>query len=220
MPKIHRVRAGECIASIAFQHGLFPETVWQHDENAELRALRKDPSLLVAGDRVFIPDLRERWHSVSTDARHVFRRRGVPERISVQLLDAQDRPRAGVPFTLYVGSAVVTGESDSEGWVRAYVSPAATHATLELPDGETYTLAIGDLDPVETVRGLKQRLRALGYPCGNDASPELEDETRDAIDRFVRDVEGDGQGGGGGVRAGDESALPRVRELLVARTGS
>jgi hypothetical protein len=86
---------GDCMASIAFEHGFFWATLWEMPANAALRVERKSPFLFVADDRVEIPDKRER---VETGAARRFRRKGVPEYVRLRFLD-----RRGEPFP-------VTGE--------------------------------------------------------------------------------------------------------------
>ncbi len=79
----HTVRQGECIHSLAERYGFFPDTLWDHAENRDLRDLREDSNILQPGDVVHIPDLTEREESGSTDERHRFRRRGVPAMLRV-----------------------------------------------------------------------------------------------------------------------------------------
>lgn len=57
---VHVVQKGDCITSIADQHGFYCETIWSHAENAGLRGVRSDPHTLMEHDRVFIPDLVSR----------------------------------------------------------------------------------------------------------------------------------------------------------------
>ena len=52
----HTVREGECVSSIAYEHGLFPDTIWDHPDNSELKQKRKEMNLLEAGDVVEIPE--------------------------------------------------------------------------------------------------------------------------------------------------------------------
>ena len=52
----HVVRQGECIESIAHDHGLFWPTVWNHPKNRELRQRCAAPNVLAPGDTVAVPE--------------------------------------------------------------------------------------------------------------------------------------------------------------------
>lgn len=77
----HTIRQGECIESLADRYGFYPETIWKHSDNSELRDLRKDQNILQPGDVVVIPDLTIREESAETEKKHTFRRRGVPAKL-------------------------------------------------------------------------------------------------------------------------------------------
>ena len=56
----HKVAQGDCIESIAAKHGLEPDTIWEHANNASLREKRNGNSFaLFPGDVLFVPDLCE-----------------------------------------------------------------------------------------------------------------------------------------------------------------
>ena len=166
MPKIHVVQAGECIDSIAFAYGFFPETVWDHPDNQELRDLREDPNVLLAGDRVSIPDLRRKTEARATNQRHVFRRKGVPARFRMQLLD-RGEPRADLAYTLVIDGGVTReGVTDAEGVLDVSLPPNAMHGLLTLAPGEDeeqIELSLGRLDPISEEQGVRQRLFNLGF---------------------------------------------------------
>ena len=50
------VKQGDSLASIAFDHGLFWQSVWNHPNNARLKQQRGSPNILKPGDVVFVPD--------------------------------------------------------------------------------------------------------------------------------------------------------------------
>jgi hypothetical protein len=166
MPRQHIVRHGESIESIAFLHGMFWETVWNAEANATLRELRREPNILVAGDVVVVPDLREGVAIRSTGAQHVFRRRGVPSILRVQLLDA-GKPRAGLAYTVKTTGRVLAGTTDAEGWVECWLMPDARRGELRLDaTGELFLFDMGGVGPPETPRGIQTRLQNLGYYHG------------------------------------------------------
>jgi len=164
--KSHVVQAGECVGSIAFEHGFFPRTVWDHPDNAELKARRKDPNVLLAGDLVQVPDLRPKEVSVAAGASHTFVRRGVPERFRLQLR-RRGKPRADLRFELRVGVKVIEGRTDAGGNLETWIPPDAKEGELLLIDsGERFRLALGKLDPVEEISGVQHRLFNLGLYTG------------------------------------------------------
>jgi hypothetical protein len=166
MPIRYRAREHDCISRIAFRFGYLPETIWNADENAELRSSRTDPNTLAPGDEIVLPGKRSKAVSISVDARHVFRRRGAPERLRVQLL-LEGKPRAGHDYMLEVdGSIVQEGQTDPDGWVVAPISPDARAARILLRRGiEALELQLGVLRPLveDDPRSIQQRLASLDY---------------------------------------------------------
>jgi len=85
-----RIKQGDSICSVAFKHGFYWETLWKHPDNIELADERKDQNILQEGDVVAIPDLSPKQESCGTDSRHVFRRRGVPVKLRLRLLETAE----------------------------------------------------------------------------------------------------------------------------------
>jgi hypothetical protein len=162
MAKVHRVRDGECISSIADDYGFFPATIWNHDNNAKLRELR-DPNVLHAGDEVFIPDREIKTETGATDKRHTFTRKGVPAKFRIQICNAT-KPRAKLPYKLVIDdSLTLEGETDDQGVIDVHIPPKARVGRLELNGGEqVMDVLFGRLAPVEEEQGARQRLFNLG----------------------------------------------------------
>src|SRR5437868_4102041 len=115
MARYHVVAKGDCLSSVAFQNGYFPGTIWEHPTNDELRELRGDPNVLLAGDRLFLPDKDPKTTTCATGKRHRFVRRGVPARFRLQILNA-DKPRPNLKYKLTIdGSIELTGATSAEG---------------------------------------------------------------------------------------------------------
>jgi N-acetylmuramoyl-L-alanine amidase len=170
MPTRRVVRSGECIASIAFESGLAPDTIWNHDDNTQLRELRPNGYVLVPGDVVFVPDLRARSEACETGRRHRFRRRAVPERLRIQLQD-EDMPRARVPYTLEIDGTNIEGTTDEEGRLEHFIDPVAQRATLTV-GADVYVLRLRQLQPASTEAGARARLKNLGFLPEEDAPPD------------------------------------------------
>lgn len=180
------VSQGECLSSIAAAHGLSWKTIWNHPQNRELKAARKDPNVLRPGDRLYIPEPQAKEHPAATDGRHRFVRKGVPSVLRLRILDGQ-QPRAHEEYTLDVDGRIYRGQTDAEGRIEHPIPPGAIRGTLILgKDGETYPLALGHIDPIEETTGVKARLNNLGYACGavDDAWDE---QARAALRRFQKD---------------------------------
>ena len=177
----HTVRQGDCISSIADKYGFFPDTLWNHAENAQIKQKRKDPNVLLAGDEVFIPDKQEKTESCATEQRHRFRKKGVPAKFVLQLLD-DDQPRAGVDYTLEIDGQVFSGKTDSEGKLEHSIPPDAKKGKLVIDGTEEHELELGELDPITEERGLRARLENLGFIAGTQGSSA--DELKEAIEAF------------------------------------
>jgi N-acetylmuramoyl-L-alanine amidase len=177
------VSAGDSLASIAKDNGYLWKTLWEHGNNAGLRSKRSSPNQLVVGDSVFLPDKAAKNVSKPTDAKHQFKRKGEPTRLKLQLLDMGE-PRKNEKYTLTFGDQVIHASTDGEGKIDQPIPGETKTATLSLGDGsESYSIGIGELDPVDQVTGIQHRLTNLGFPCGGEKG-ELGDATRDALKRF------------------------------------
>lgn len=163
---------GDCILRIAEQYSLPPEVVWDHPANAGLRQARPDPTTLVRGDRLFIPEPRQKTVKRVTDQRHNFVRK--VERVKLRLLfDDGMKPLAGALCTFDVDGESHSKRTDAKGLVEVLILPTAVNGTVRIfHDGRemAYSLQIGELDLHTVTRGALQRLKNLGYFNGQDLS--------------------------------------------------
>ena len=180
---MHQVGMGESIPSIAADNGFFWETIWNHGQNAGLKAKRKDPNQLMPGDQVFIPDLTKKTESRGTDASHKFKLKGTPIKLKMQL-NMLDQPRANEPYVLKIDDQLTKGTLDGQGKLEATIPPNARGGQLLLNGGkEVIPVRLGDLNPVDDPSGAKQRLNNLGFFCGNQDG-DTDDQTTAAIQAF------------------------------------
>ena len=220
MSKKHKVREGDCMNSIAFKYGFFPDTLWNHPDNSELRDLRKADNVLRPRDIVIVPDLEQREESCVAEQRHRFVRKGVPAVLRIVFVkrvqpdedeadtnaakftessyedpvqeeeqQAAYEPLSNAPYII-TGDVTADGASDGDGKVEIPIVPDAVKATIIFNQGTedeaSFDLALGNIDPVNTAAGLRQRLSNLGYTCQSNAE-EVDDAVRNALRRFQKD---------------------------------
>lgn len=199
---IYRVSGTEGIAAIAKTNGYLWKTLWEHGRNSALRKRRDNPNQLVEGDEVYLPPKTGKQVDKPADAKHSFKRKGEPTRLKLKLMDL-DEPRKNEAYTLTFGDQVVHGTTDGEGRIDEPIPGEVATATLML-DGarETYSIAVGKLDPVGQLTGVQQRLANLGFDCAGEQG-ELGDATRAALKRF--------QGANGIEATGEPDDATRAR---------
>lgn len=183
MAEDYEVRQGDCLNSIAYEHGFFWETIWNHPRNAELKRLRQNPDVILPGDVLYIPDKEEKTKDCATERKHRFKLRGVPARFYLRLLD-DDEPRANLPFTLFVDDQRYTGKTDAEGNLEVFIQPNARTGRLIVgtEGDEEYDLNFGHIDPIDSMTGVQSRLANLNYAC--EVTGEMDDDTETALKEF------------------------------------
>jgi hypothetical protein len=199
MSQDYTVQDGDCVSSIAFENGFFWKTLWNHSSNADLKNKRKNPNVLLAGDIVHIPDLTIKKVPGATEATHKFKRKGVPEKLHIKLLDYDHKPRPNVSYKLLIEGTWRSGKSDGNGGITESIPPNAVTGKLIYPAPDligptgqpvpphpknvVLILQLGHLNPLTEVSGLKARLANLGYYKG-PIDENLDSATKQAISTF------------------------------------
>src|SRR5260370_465563 len=101
MPATIIIAQGDSTIQQAELHGFYAKTVWDDPGNAALKQKRTDMNALLPGDNLVIPDKRIATFNKSSDSRHRFKRRGIPAKFVLQLLE-DGKPRAGQQYRLMV----------------------------------------------------------------------------------------------------------------------
>lgn len=181
----YQVKEGDCISSIAFEYGFFPDTIWSHSNNATLKEKRKDPNVLMQGDVVFVPDKRLKEVSEATNQVHKFRVKNCPAKLSLRLL-FNGEPRRSEAYTLDIDGNITNGATDSDGNIKISIPPNAKRGKLVVGTNERkmeYNLKLGQLDPIDKISGVQSRLNNLGFNCGR-VDGVLNPETKEALQAF------------------------------------
>lgn len=178
----YQVKQGDCIFSIAVEHGFFADTIWNDPNNAELKKKREDPNVLLPGDKVYIRDKQLKEVSKPTNDVHKFRCKNTPKTLRIQLMNF-DTPISNAEYTIDIDGKESKGKTDNEGWIKQTILPNAKLAKLVLADGSKYELKLGNLDPVNEITGIQGRLRNLGFYEGS-VNGQMTDETKNALRDF------------------------------------
>jgi N-acetylmuramoyl-L-alanine amidase len=162
------VKQGDCISSIAYEHGFFLDTIWNHPKNEKLRKKRETPYVLLEGDIVFIPDKQKKIETISTGIRNQIKLKSVPEKFIIQLLDEDDKPIANETYEIKINEKKIIGTTDQDGIISQYIMPNVREVNVLIKrTEERYKFLIGKLDPWDTTTGLQARLNNLGLNCGS-----------------------------------------------------
>jgi hypothetical protein len=189
-------KQGECIYSIAARTGHRWQTLWDHPQNQSLRAARKDPGILLPGDRVFVPELAVKTLTLASGKRH---RIVIEEQLvwlRLRMCDGDGEPMAKAKYELCVGDQKIPVETNDEGYFEARVPARLETARLvETATGESFTLCIGHMDPTGSAGAVRKRLANLGYhPGGEEAemNAALDEQVAVLLDDFREDAALDG----------------------------
>lgn len=164
----HQVVQGDCIDSIAADYGSTPDCIWNHSANAELRDLRKDPNVLLAGDVVNVPR-DPKTVPAPTDALYRFKLSSATSRLRVTLVDWMGQPRKQLGYRLVCDGAETAGQTDDDGTLDLPIRGNLSEAQLFLADqAEPYDLRLGYVDPIDSVSGVQARLNNLGLEAGDE----------------------------------------------------
>ncbi|HEY8091832.1 MAG TPA: peptidoglycan-binding domain-containing protein [Polyangiaceae bacterium] len=199
------IQQGDSAESIAYDAGLLTDTVWNDPANADLKKARKSPHVLLPGDSLYVPDIKQKSVSCATGKKHTFKRKEVPSKIQVRFV-IEGKPWGGKAYTFTVDDGPPRqGSTDGDGVLKETVSPSADTAVVVFadplppdpddppPDPDappppplTYTLQLRYLDPADAVTGVQARLANLGYWPG-DIDGDVGPRTLAALAAFQKD---------------------------------
>jgi hypothetical protein len=193
---LHTVRQGECLSSIAAYYGFSDwRLIYDDPANAQFKQKRPNPNLIYPNDELYIPDRNPSAVGRPTNARHFFVVKRRPTFINVRVQNLAKEPIKNARYKLVLEDTELEGTTDENGCIKTEIHASDEYGTLivwpDANDAEEKTewrVHLGHLDPLETVTGVKGRLRNLNYYHGE--IDDKEDEVYEAaVRRFQEDYD-------------------------------
>jgi hypothetical protein len=156
------IKQGDYLAKLAYTLGFDANTVWNDPKNADLRTLRPDPNILWPTDVLYIPDpVDAAPMTLSSGTTNTFVTDPPTIPMNLRFLEPECASQACTVQELPLLTGLTT---DSNGSVSFSVPITSETLTVAFTDsGKTFTIALGALDPIDTLSGVFQRLQNLGY---------------------------------------------------------
>lgn len=173
MGEYYTVKQGDCLSSIAEDHGFVHwRTIYDHPNNSGFRQRRPDPNLIFPGDVLFIPDKRRRDENGATDQRHEFKLHVNKTYLYLVLEDEQGTPLEG-EYTLEIEGKEIAQGTLANGEIKTEIDADDERGVLTVQPEDTppeavliWEVRLGHLDPMEETAGVQGRLWNLGFECG------------------------------------------------------
>lgn len=186
------VQPGDSMVSIAARSGLLPDSIWNDAANDALKQARKDPELLLPGDRVTVTAIRAKVEVRPTGKRHVFRHKSWTVKVTLYVQDEEGEAFASKKYELQIGSRKLAGTTDDKGKIEAVIDPLSRTGTLTvwldepgLPSPWIREVSLAELHPIAHPLGVQQRLANLGFYTG-ELDGEIGSGTAAAISAFQK----------------------------------
>lgn len=161
--KPYVIRQGDYVLKLSHLHGFDANKVWNDGKNAELKKLRKDPSLLKPGDILFVPDEPKKRLKVNAKETNAYVARVPTVKVNV-VISEDDEPLKDAKYVVEgMGDDETEYATDGEGTVSFEAPVHIREVTVRfLESTMKFRIAIGDLDPPDTPSGARMRLQSLG----------------------------------------------------------
>lgn len=154
-----------------------------------MKEKRKNPNVLLPGDRLLIPDRVTKEEVRPAGQRHRFQIQGTTLKLRLQLEDLHGKALGDAACELRVDGAPRELKTDGEGRIEVAIPLQTKRAVLVVRDRRTpvegmeMDVLVGHMDPVEEETGQRKRLDNLGYRAGTDDAEAF----RSAVEEFQCD---------------------------------
>jgi hypothetical protein len=178
--KPYVVRQGEHLERIATAIGADARAIWNLADNAPLRKVRKDYNVLLAGDIVYLPEVKRKWLSADVGSTNEYVAT-VPTCTITHAFICNGQPLANQKYTIVGLPAPVDPKTTDDSGTATFDVPIDTEIVrLVFDGGQSFVLHVGHLDPPNEPSGCAQRLVHLGYlGAGADDAENADNLTSD-----------------------------------------
>ncbi|MCI0406335.1 MAG: peptidoglycan-binding protein [candidate division Zixibacteria bacterium] len=201
MPTVHKVKQGECLASIAKKYGFSDwKKIYDHPENKDFKQKRPNSNIILPGDKLFIPEKELKEESVQTQTRHRFQFKNQKAAVKIVLKDEEGQAISWKKYKLAVEDIEFEGVTGSDGLIEHRVPADAENGKLTLwpkddspEESFTWLLKLGHLDPLKEISGVQARLHNLGFnpgPVDGISGPRTQAAVRAFQEKFGLTVDG------------------------------
>lgn len=181
------VRQGDHLAKIAAQFGVSTDAIWEMPQNREIKE-KRDPNILAPGDVLRIPPRAAAGKRYSANRDNSYRAAMPTVQLKV-VFSNRGVALKNESYDVFGSGRIVQGQTDENGYAVIQVDVNVDAVDVRFAaQGLSFTLRIGELDPVETELGVAQRLahlRHLFIPPGA-TGPWLRTRLRRAVVSFQR----------------------------------
>jgi hypothetical protein len=209
------IRQGDFLLTLAHQFGFDADGVWNDDKNKSLRDLRADQNILFPSDVLYIPDSSDPDRkNLDVGSTNSFVSDPPQVTLTHKFVGPDPSTYASKACTIQELEHLTGLQTDGSGVVTFSAPVTLSTATVTFTEtGESYVLAIGGVDPINTLPGIFQRLQGLGYidrsavynPSDIDYDVSV---VRAALVHFNADQGGDGDGAPPAGAAAPNAAAP------------
>lgn len=188
----YTVQKGDCFESIAKRFGFGDyKVIYNHPQNAALKAKRPKPNLLFPGDRIFIPDKELREESCATEQRHKFQI--ITKKVKLRIVVKDDKGNffGDKKYELKIGDKLIEGSTDGSGFIEKEIPADVKSGQLKVFTEDeklkvlTWDLGVGHLNPHEEDSGAQGRLKNLGF-YGGAVDGRVDAKTANAVKSFQK----------------------------------